>query len=157
MLDTEELCDSGAHACKPRRVGTPEENKALAKRFIDALNRGDVATAAECFDATNYYSNAHQADLGGTWERMKARRRNPAFSDYANESIALVADGDRVVHHSRITGTHSGEFLGIPATGKRVTVDHVEIWRIEGDKIVEQWGGTWEFERILRELGGEGA
>jgi predicted ester cyclase len=134
---------------------TPEENKALAQRFIDALDRGDVAAAAECFDVDNYYSNAHQADLVTTWERMKNRRRNPAFSDYRHEQIALVADGDRVVNHSRMTGTHTGEFLGIPPTGKRITVDHVEIWRIEGDKIVEQWGGTWEFERILRELRGD--
>jgi predicted ester cyclase len=42
--------------------------------------------------------------------------------------------------------------FGIPPTGKRVTVDHVEIWRIEDGKIVEQWGGTWEFERIANEL-----
>ena len=59
---------------------------------------------------------------------------------------------DRVVNNTRSTGTHTGEFLGIAPTGKRITVDHVEIWRIEGDKIVEQWGGTWEFERVLREL-----
>jgi predicted ester cyclase len=136
-------------------VGTPAENKALAKKFIDALARGDVATASECFDPDNYYSNAHAANLADTWEQMKARRRNPAFSDVTHERIALVADGDRVVHHSRTTGTHTGEFLGIASTGKRITVDHVEIWRIEGDKIVEQWGGTWEFDRIARELRGD--
>jgi predicted ester cyclase len=133
-------------------MGTPEENKALAQRFIDALSAGDVAAAAACFDPGNYWSNAHAANLADTWERMKARRRNPAFSDVEHEQIALVADGDRVVNHSRTTGTHTGEFLGITATGKRITVDHVEIWRIEGDKIVEQWGGTWEFDRIDREL-----
>jgi predicted ester cyclase len=135
-------------------MGTPQENKELARRFLDALATGDVATAAACFDPNNYYSNAHQADLATTWERMKARRRNPAFSDYHDEQIALVADGDRVVNHTRITGTHTGEFLGIAPTGRRITVDHVEIWRIEDDKIVEQWGGTWEFDRIIRELTG---
>jgi predicted ester cyclase len=136
-------------------MGTPEENKALAQKFIDALSRGDVATAAECFDPAVYYSNAHQADLANTWEQMKARRRTPAFSDVVHEQIALVADGDRVVNHSRTTGTHTGEFLGIAATGKRITVDHVEIWRIEDGKIAEQWGGTWEFDRIIRELKGD--
>ena len=40
-------------------MGTPEENKALAQRFMDALSTGDVATAASCFDPNNYYSNAH--------------------------------------------------------------------------------------------------
>ena len=136
-------------------MGTPEENKALAKKFIDALGRGDVATAAECFDPDNYYSNAHAANLADTWRQMKARRRHPAFSDVTHEQIALVADGDRVVNHSRTTGTHTGEFLGVAPTGKRISVDHVEIWHIEDDKIVEQWGGTWEFARIVRELRGD--
>ena len=62
-------------------MGTPEENKALAQRFIDALEVGDIATAAACFDVDRYYSNASAADLATTWERMKARYRNPAFSD----------------------------------------------------------------------------
>jgi steroid delta-isomerase-like uncharacterized protein len=133
-------------------MGSPEQNKALAQKFMDALDRGDVATAAQCFDAQRYHSHAHGANLAGTWEMMKARRRDPAFSDMVHERIALVADGDRVVNHSRTTGTHTGTFLGVPATGKRITVDHVEIWRVENGKIVEQWGGTWELDRIVREL-----
>ena len=133
-------------------MGTPEQNKALVKRFIDCLNSGDVAGAAECFDASRYYSHAHRADLAGTWEQMKARRRAAAFSDFVPENAALVADGDRVVHHSRVTSTHSGEFFGVPGTGRRVTVEQVEIWRIENDKIVEHWGGLAEAERLYNEL-----
>ena len=95
-------------------MGTSAENKALVARFIEGLNTGDVAMAAACFDADRYYSHAHQADLAGTWEAMKARRKNPAWSDFSSESVALIADGDRVVHHSRATATHTGEVLGIP-------------------------------------------
>jgi predicted ester cyclase len=133
-------------------MGTPEQNKALVRRFIHCLNTGDVAGAAECFDTDRYYSHAHQADLAGTWERMKARRRSAVFTDMQSETVALVADGDRVVHHSRFTATHAGDFLGIPATGRRFTMDHIELWRIDGGKIVEHWGGTWEVERIREEL-----
>src|SRR4051812_12909099 len=103
-------------------MGTPEENKAVAQKFIDALNTGDVATAASCFDPDNYYSNAHRANLADTWERMKERRRHPAFSDYTSEQMALIADGDRVVNHTRSSGVHTGEFLGVAPTGKRITV-----------------------------------
>ena len=122
------------------------------RRFIDCLNTGDVAGAAECFDAERYYSHTHQAALAGTWQQMKARRRAAVFTDAHSETIALVADGDRVVHHSRFTATHSGDFLGVPATGRRFTMDSLEIWRIDGDKIVEHWGGTWESERVRAEL-----
>ena len=133
-------------------MGTPAENKALVARFIEGLNTGDVAMAAACFDTERYYSNAHQADLAGTWEAMKARRKNPPWSDFSSETVALVADGDRVVRHSRATATHTGEFLGIAPTGRRITWDHIELWRIEGDKIVEHWGGDFEMERVVREL-----
>ena len=133
-------------------MGTPEENKALAQRFIDALVRGDVATAAACFDPEQLLLERARRRPRRHVGAHEGAAAQPAFSDVVQEQIALVADGDRVVNHSRTTGTHTGEFLGIPATGKRITVDHVEIWRIEGDKIVEQWGGTWEFERIIREL-----
>jgi predicted ester cyclase len=133
-------------------MGTSAQNKALVERFIDCLNTGDVAGAAACFDAERYYSHPHGADLAGTWEQMKARRRAGAFTDFSSERVALVADGDRVVHHSRVTSTHSGTFLGVPATGRRVMIDQVEIWRIEEDKIVEHWGGLAETERLYNEL-----
>ena len=53
------------------------------------------------------------------------------------------------MNHTRTTGTHTGELFGIPPTGKRISIDHVEIWRIEGDKIVEHWGGTSELEHVI--------
>lgn len=87
-------------------MGTPEENKALVRRFLDARGSGDV-----------------------------------------------VADGDRVVHHSRFTTVRTGEVLGVSATGRRVTVDHVDLWRIDGDRIVEHRGGA-EMERLHREPAG---
>ncbi len=135
-------------------MGTAEQNKALVMRFIDCLDSGDVAGAAACFDPDRYYSHAFGADLAGTWEQMKARRRAEAFTDVSAERVTLAADGDRVVHHGRVTSTHSGTFLGVPASGRRVSFDQIEIWRIDGDKIVEHWGGLAEVERLYRELGG---
>jgi predicted ester cyclase len=133
-------------------MGTPAHNKALVKRFIDCLDGGDIAGAAACFDADRYYSHAFGADLAGTWEQMKARRRAEPFADVSSERVTLVADGDRVAHHGRVTSTHSGTFLGVPASGNRVTFDQIEIWRIENDKIVEHWGGRAEVERLYDEL-----
>ena len=135
-------------------MGTPEQNKELVQRFIDALRTGDVATAAACFDSHRYYSHAWGADLAGTWEQMKARRREAAWTDIESGTVALVADGDRVVHHSRMTATHSGTAYGIPATGRRITTDGLEIWRIDGDKIVEHWGGPIVTENVAAALRG---
>jgi predicted SnoaL-like aldol condensation-catalyzing enzyme len=124
---------------------TPEENKALVKRFIDALNQGDVATAAACFDADKYHSHAWGGDLATTWRHMKARRKEQRYTDWEGETVALVAEGDRVVHHGHYRVTDA-------ATGRRADVHQLEIWRIDHGLIVEHWGGLEEHERFRRQL-----
>jgi predicted SnoaL-like aldol condensation-catalyzing enzyme len=136
-------------------MGTPEENKALVLRFIDALSKGDVAGAAACFDAERYYSHAYEADLAGTWEQQKANYRSGTWSDVETERLAVIADGDRVAYLANFTGTHTGPFLGIPPSGRRVTIPMLETWRIDGDKIVEHWGGFQITERLLARLRGD--
>jgi steroid delta-isomerase-like uncharacterized protein len=135
-------------------VGSPQDNKALVQRFLDALSSGDVAGAAACFDADRYYSHAHEADLAGTWERMKAARRARALTDFESTTVALLADGDRVVHHATVRATHAGEFLGLPGSGRRFEFTFIETWRIDGDKIVEHWGGLHEMTRLYAQLAG---
>ena len=136
-------------------MGTPEQNKALVRRFMDALSSGDIATAAACFDAEKYYSHAYEADLPGTWEQQKAQYRSGTWSDVSSKRIALLADGDRVAHHGEFTATHSGEFLGVPASGRRITMQSLEIWRVEDDKIVEHSGGFIVTPHVMARLRGE--
>ena len=52
----------------------------------------------------------------------------------------FLAAGDTVVENWIFQGTHTGDFLGVPATGKQLHVRGIEIWRLENDKIVERWG-----------------
>jgi len=127
-------------------VTTPEASKAIVKRFIDALRAGDIATAAACFDPERYYSHTWEGDLAVTWEKMKATRRLGRYSAWATESIAYVADGDRVVHHAhhRVTAAD---------TGTSAELDTLEIWRIENGLIVEHWGGVREYDRFREQLG----
>ncbi len=51
----------------------------------------------------------------------------------------LVAEGDKVTVRGRVTGTHKGELMGIPPSGKDVDFDLMLIYRIEGEQIVEHW------------------
>jgi len=52
----------------------------------------------------------------------------------------FIAAGDTVVENWIFQGTHTGEFLGVPATGKKLQVRGIEIWRLADGKIVERWG-----------------
>jgi predicted ester cyclase len=51
----------------------------------------------------------------------------------------MIAEGDQVVTKKTFTGTHTGEFAGIPATGNKVTLQFVDIMRVRDGKIVEHW------------------
>ena len=52
----------------------------------------------------------------------------------------VVAEGDRVVIRMTFRGTQTGEFMGMPPTGKSISVGVIDIFRIAGGKIVEHWG-----------------
>jgi steroid delta-isomerase-like uncharacterized protein len=61
------------------------------------------------------------------------------FSDLHDEIELILAEGDLVAAHQAWTGTHDGEFLGIPATGRRVSFGSTAVLRIAGDRIAEAW------------------
>jgi steroid delta-isomerase-like uncharacterized protein len=63
-----------------------------------------------------------------------------------------LAVGDKVVENWVFTGTHTGDFLGIPATGKVLQIRGLEIWRLENGKIAERWGVV-DAAGVLEQLG----
>jgi len=66
-----------------------------------------------------------------------------AFSDLHATIEDLVAEGDKVAYRASERATHSGEFMGIPSTGKQITVAEFKIVRIAGGKIVEDGVGRY--------------
>jgi predicted ester cyclase len=64
----------------------------------------------------------------------------------------LIAEGDKVVCRFTASGTHQGEFMGIPPTEKRVTIMEIRIYRIIGGKIVECWG-LFDQMGLMQQLG----
>lgn len=76
-----------------------------------------------------------------------------AFPDFELEIVELIAERDRVVAHFRCWGTHRGEWLGVPATGRRFErVDEIYIFRISDAKVVAAIGVENNLTR-LRQLG----
>ena len=62
------------------------------------------------------------------------------FPDLAVSDVDLIAEGDKVVMRHVTTGTHQGDFMGIAATGRRISVNEIHIVRLADGKIVEHWG-----------------
>jgi predicted ester cyclase len=72
-------------------------------------------------------------------EKEMVQTFHSAFSDFHTTVEDRIVAGDKVVERWSATGTHQGEFLGIPATGNRVSVTGIDISRLAEGKIVEHW------------------
>ena len=64
----------------------------------------------------------------------------------------IVAEGDKVVVRWKGTSKHTGEFMGIPATGKQLSMTGISIARIEGSKMTEEWG-EMDIMGLMQQLG----
>ena len=79
-----------------------------------------------------------------------------AFPDWHQEAHEFVTDGHTVVARMHCTGTHQGEWQGLPPTGRRMKIDEVYFFRISDDRITGLWGleDTWT---RMRQLTGDDA
>jgi SnoaL-like polyketide cyclase len=64
----------------------------------------------------------------------------------------LLTDGDRFASRTTVTGTHTGGLMGLPATGKHISVEAVDLGRIENGQAKERWGGLNTYS-LLTQLG----
>ncbi len=101
-----------------------EENKAVVQRWLDARNRSDLASALECWSTNNH-----------AWITQAFGRFSAAFPDIHIAVDRLIAEGDTVVVAWTLTGTHSGAWRGIPATGKAVSWKATDIYTVTDGKI----------------------
>jgi predicted ester cyclase len=116
--------------------------KALAQRFNDEVfTQGKVEVIDELV-ADDYVEHQAFPGLEPTKEGLKqfVQLWHAAFSDIKIETLGLGADGDELWVHSRFTGTHTGDFMGIPATGKSVSLAMMDRVKIRDDKAIEHWG-----------------
>ena len=77
---------------------------------------------------------------------------NGAFPDVEVSEKDLIAAGDRVIERSEVVGTHRGDFMGIPATNRRVSWSEIHIYRLEDGKIAEHWVELSMLE-LMQQLG----
>ncbi|CAG7612014.1 ester cyclase [Leucobacter soli] len=74
------------------------------------------------------------------------------FPDLRSEVVDIVEEGDRVAYRWVSTGTHLGDYLGAPPTGRTVTASGITISRFENGRIVEDWA-SWNEVSVLHSIG----
>jgi predicted ester cyclase len=133
----------------------PEENKAVVRRFNELVEEYWRTGDADAFDEVVASDFVHHApglppDLEGMKQSLPMFRA--AFPDMRLTEEDLIAKGDKVADRVTVRGTHEGELMGIPATGKQVEFTETHISRIADGKIVERWG-EWDVLGMMRPLG----
>jgi predicted ester cyclase len=133
------------------------DNKDLVRRFYKEVFENHNLAAVD--DLLTEGSIDHQAPPPGL--TVKPGRDGvkeiirvylDAFNPLTVQILDQYEDGDTVITRAQFTGTHSGGFAGIPATGKVSTVEGIDITRFEGDRAAEHWG-QFDVVGMLTQLG----
>ena len=131
-------------------------NKATVIRLLDAMNSGEAAlisqTIDEVFDPGVKQHTPFEATGVQTLKEMVFGRLYRAFPDIHITIEDLIEEDDKVVEKDTVTGTHLGEFNGLPPTGKSVAYTEIFIMRFVNGRIAEIWGVADIFSQ-MKQLG----
>ncbi|MGB6207267.1 ester cyclase [Mycobacterium sp.] len=128
-------------------MSTPQEksNKATFSRFHDVVNSGNAEIISKMIDElvepdalirTPVPLDVTGAEaLKHVWAVLLE-----AFPDLHLTVEDMIAEGDKVVVRNTVTGTHRGEYMGLPPTGKPVAYNEIFIFRFVDGRIAETWG-----------------
>lgn len=131
-----------------------ETNKAIVRRlFEEVLNKGNLAVADELVAADMMeHGNVAKAATGIETAKQVAIFCRNLFPDMHFAIEQMVAEEDKVTAYLTVTGSHQGNFMGMPPTGKQVSYLQIHILRIADGKMVEHWEVRDELT-MLRQLG----
>ena len=121
--------------------------------FDEVLNRGRLALIDNCF-ADDFVEHNPSPGQGPGREGVKHRIQalRDAFPDVRFVVDEIVGENDIVAVRYRWEGTHSGTFLGIPATGRRAAVRGMDFYRFKNGRVAEHWDNMDELS-MLTQLG----
>jgi steroid delta-isomerase-like uncharacterized protein len=112
----------------------------VIERWERAFEAGDLATIDE-LAAPNLVDHNPLPGLPPTIEGMKAAIAGyrAAFPDLAIAEVEIIADGDTAASRWTAEGTNDGEFMGMPATGKRIRVEGMNFYKLADGRVTEVW------------------
>lgn len=127
---------------------------AILRYFNEVWNAGRLDVLDELLtpDYLNHHPSTPDPERGPAGLKPIVAAMRAGVPDLHYDILDLVDDGERVAVYLQVTGTHSGELFGMPASGRAFNVRQMQIERFEGGRIAEHWRLTDELS-LLRQLG----
>lgn len=136
-------------------------NKAALRRFHDALSSGDAEVISKTIDEVVQPDVLIRTPLpiestGAQAVKEVFAALHQAFPDLHVSVEDLIAEGDKVVSRNIVTGTHRGDYMGLPPTGRSVTYSEMFVVRFLDGRVAETWAVVDVFSQ-MQQLGVIGA
>jgi predicted ester cyclase len=128
----------------------------LRRLFERGMNEGDGSVIDELVSPQYVNHDAPIPTRGAEGFKNLVGMFKAAFPDIRVTIEDAYADGDRVGSRGTFTGTHEGEFMGVPPTSKSVIIKYLDLWRVEDGKFVETWV-RMDILGLMQQLGALGA
>lgn len=130
------------------------DNRALVYRLVDAFNSGDLDVLDQLVAPDFVDHDRRRAELPRGPEGVKIAWRmfRNAFPDLYGVVDDAIVENDKVVVRGTFRGTHRGPLMGIPPTGKQITMTLIDINRFEHGLLVERWAEA-DMLGMLQQLG----
>ena len=130
------------------------DHTATIRRMYDLLSAGDIDGFGDLI-ADDFVEHEETPGLEPTKEGVKQffHMYRAAFPDLRMEPQDVLASGDKVVARARATGTNQGAFMGMPATGKSVDVQLIDIIRFGDDGLAREHWGVFDALGMMQQLG----
>jgi steroid delta-isomerase-like uncharacterized protein len=130
------------------------DHAATMRRLYDLINAGDIDGFGELL-AEDFVEHEEMPGLEPSKEGVKQlfHMYRAAFPDLRMQVQDVLVSGHKAVARVRATGTHQGEFLGMPATGKSVDVQLIDITRFDDDGLAHEHWGVFDALAMMQQLG----
>ena len=130
------------------------DHAATMERAYELINAGDIDGFGALL-ADDFVEHEESPGLAPTRDGVMDffRMYVAAFPDLRMTPEDVLASGDKVVVRVRATGTHEGEFMGVPATGKSIDVQAIDIVRFEDDGLAHEHWGVFDAMTMMQQLG----
>jgi steroid delta-isomerase-like uncharacterized protein len=130
------------------------DHAATMRRMYDLISAGDIDGFGELL-ADDLVEHEELPGLAPGKEGVKTffRMYVAAFPDLKMHAEDVLTSGDKIVTRGRATGTHRGEFMGMPATGKAIDVQLIDIVRFGDDGLAHEHWGVFDTMAMMQQLG----